>query len=292
MHQMILLMEIKSDLKENILFLIFDDRLFIKEICPPFRCYETQVKCTKELCGYVSVSNRIFIIGGLASGDTYEIAILGSKYQSLKKANMLLKKGEFGTAVVHNKYIYVIGGIIDYSYRSTSDCQRYSIAEDRWIKIKPLVRSMYMLSTICINERYLYTFGGFMEHSVKTIQCMDLLEEDSGWKNIRCKNVERTWIYKFRCGLAQVCNNSVLLFGGSHVFDTTRTYRYNYVENNMKQYPAKLPSKTIAYSPAQRVGRMIFGGEDKSVLCLDPIKVVWGIVYETLEKDIIKLTPY
>lgn len=107
--------------------------------------------------GSISHFNRIFIIGGWSPAlyDTYDIEINNGKVT--KKAMMLQAKGHTGLCKRYTE-IFGIGG---WNGVAMSDCEKYSITNDKWEPIANLQTPIHASAVFLYDLRYIYSICGF-----------------------------------------------------------------------------------------------------------------------------------
>jgi len=133
-----------------------------------------------ELAACVGPDQKIYAVGGYAGGDN---ACLDSaeRYDPVKGTwEMIapLKQGRRALSVVAlPDGIYAIGGFSGQQYMSS--VERYSIENDRWTTIAPLMAPKCTLSCLVSTPdyRYIYAIGGFNGTPLNEVERYDVTKE-------------------------------------------------------------------------------------------------------------------
>ena len=168
----------------------------------------------------ISVRNKIYIIGGPASREMYEVDFKNNKL--IQMESMLTPK--YRHALCHAKNcIYSIGGYND--TKSLKDCEKYSIVQNNWRTLPKLRSARRLCAAFTFNDTYLYCLCG---HGI----CGRL-------NSMEMKNIEYgEWIYVNVLNMLsprdcihgiQLNKNEVIVFGGNDISRMDDCYILNMV---------------------------------------------------------------
>lgn len=65
------------------------------------------------------------------------------------------------------KYIYVLGG--NGGKAALNHCEKYSLENDEWVDIKPMILAKYFSSACIFNNEFIFVIGGANPYALKDI---------------------------------------------------------------------------------------------------------------------------
>ena len=148
----------------------------------------------------------IYLVGGIGkrnepTGQLYAIDMKTKK--KAEKAKMLTIKVHDGICIALRE-IYSIGGLMG---KDMFDCQKYSIAADKWLKLPNLESPMSDGSAFSFNDMDVYIYGE--KNHVEKISVNDPLK----WEVVAISGILETRS-ACQCQAIQITAGQVLLFGG------------------------------------------------------------------------------
>eukprot|EP01022_Parablepharisma_sp_SALTPOND_P005044 TRINITY_DN121569_c0_g1_i1.p1 TRINITY_DN121569_c0_g1~~TRINITY_DN121569_c0_g1_i1.p1 ORF type:complete len:512 (-),score=39.39 TRINITY_DN121569_c0_g1_i1:116-1609(-) len=159
----------------------------------------------------LQVGKYIYVCGGscypIYLDCTYQICC-GSKLAISSKAPMKVPKNRHSLAQIQEKYIYCVGGY-NHIMGIMKNCEKYLIAQNKWVFIKPLNYKISNVSLCTINDREVITIPPTAEGKQIQMEILDVYEEDNGWFTL---TIEKG--YEFLMGV-QVGVNELLIFDES-----------------------------------------------------------------------------
>ncbi len=170
----------------------------------------------------VQAKSNIYLIGGnLGKWDqahlntTYVFSSVGGLSSSSlqPKAKLNAARAWHGVAAVQDALIYAVGGFNNVE-GTLSSCERYVVAQDRWIVLPSLLYKRWGLSVTTFDERFVYAFLGVDGKVLcAAIEMLDTCDEDRGWANVYQPDYQHQ--HMRRChGSFQASNSEILVFGG------------------------------------------------------------------------------
>jgi len=179
----------------------------------------------------IAFFQRIFVIGGAypdGNDDTFEIA--WKSKNTITKMNMLAKKC-FHSLCCDISYIYTIGG---YSSAILNDAQKYSVAQNKWIKL-PDLQSCRWCSAVFVFNKDIYAIGGYGANSIDvSVEKINPIN-DLSWQYIK---LDGSFTPRYMAHGIEVNSKQVLLFGGN----STETK----IECNLLTICSNISSKRVA----------------------------------------------
>ena len=115
----------------------------------------------------ISHQSKIFFIGGNLLDNVYQFNYI-SKLMT-QKSPMLMKKLAFALCKA-KEIIYSLAGYD--SHQVLSDCQRYSISQDKWEQLPSLQKKRECPAAFAFNNKDIYVIGGYNKTRLDTIEKM------------------------------------------------------------------------------------------------------------------------
>jgi N-acetylneuraminic acid mutarotase len=158
-------------------------------------------------------------------------------------------------------FIYVCGGI-NSNGESLSQCEKYSLAYEKWMKIAPMNITKSHLSICSVNDLFIYSIGG--ENKFQSL--LDNIEkyniQSDKWEilNVRLP-------IKIECPACVHYNNEVLILGGfsSDKGSSDTVYSLDINKFSIQAYEKKLDQPGWSIYQPIKIGRKIhifYGGEE------------------------------
>jgi len=130
-----------------------------------------------EHCRTIATDYRtIYVVGGVGvkltwefnfnifDSDTIEDMDMPDSNMFLitNKTDMNISRNRFGIVFDKDqKFIYVIAGYSHNNIENLSDCEKYDIQANKWIKIGSLHNKKSGISCCLVNNMYIYAIGGY-----------------------------------------------------------------------------------------------------------------------------------
>ena len=172
----------------------------------------------------IEVRGVVYIVEGL-TGLTWKVEITTGKITKLEQSNY---RKQFSHLIYHSGYIYGIGD--QYKDIAYTACEKYDIANNKWIKIPDLNIARGAASGTVFEDRYIYIFGGVNSNgkAFGSVEYLDTWNEQAGWKEVDIKNVVRS--ARSHMAVMQITSKHILLFGGAKagsamLFDPHSSYK-------------------------------------------------------------------
>lgn len=237
------------------------------------------------------VKNIIFITGGnLGKWDSVHLKHTFTLNQQfgkplLQKSSMLTPRAWHGLIQYNNQFLYAIAG---YNEKEgvLSQCEKYLIGRDKWIKIPNLHRNRWGISTTLVNETKLYVLFGIDENQMKKdIEMLDLLNEENGWMQVLDpRNYNDTSVFERRCHSSFQLNNTEILISGGDSGKYLMPKCLNFITHKNRatyansDFACKL-HLSACYNTNRLKKHVIFKTSlDGQVVIYDMIRKVWIIV--------------
>ena len=156
----------------------------------------------------IEVSGVVYIVEGL-TGVTWGVKISTGKITKLERS---IYKKQYSHLIYHSGYIYGIGA--DYKDIAYAPCEKYDIANDKWIKLPDLNIARGAASGTVFQDRYIYIFGGVNsnEKAIGSVEYLDTWNEQAGWKEVDVRNIRSG---RTHMAAVQITSKHILLFGGA-----------------------------------------------------------------------------
>ena len=146
--------------------------------------------------------------------------LIDLKTEIVKEKNQMIT-GRWYHSVCHiNNFIYAIGGVDTKDY-AVSSCERYSILDNKWRKLRKsadfddFTRN---ISVIVTQKRYMHTFGGMNDEGwfpdMEIIRTFDSLKPLSGWRILHLETTRLVCGYYYGLFALDTSSPSILVFGG------------------------------------------------------------------------------
>jgi len=98
----------------------------------------------------------VLITGGGSSNAVYHY----KNKQIIQKAPMLQPRKEHATVCLNNE-VYAIGGYDGPRNSFLSECEKYDLEKDTWVKVHSMNVARCAFSATSVSNRYIYIFGGY-----------------------------------------------------------------------------------------------------------------------------------
>eukprot|EP00347_Sterkiella_histriomuscorum_P021345 403334310 len=170
-----------------------------------------------------TMDDKVYIIGGAKDqkaketlADVTEFNYDQTQNQLLPTAmpKMITSRASFGCVFsVQRNEIYVVGG---YEFGEiTKKCEKFSIAEKRWIPMPTLQEGRCSSSLTILDNRYLYSIGGISKSDsivtvLSTIERLDLNDPNGQWQVLPMR------LQEGGCdiGSLPISKDEILIYGG------------------------------------------------------------------------------
>jgi hypothetical protein len=177
------------------------------------------ITLNKHICEQaesISFLDRVFIIGGNMTADTFEVDLFAKEL--ISKTPMNCKKKDFGLCLNEGCF-YSIGGLSGTVHmESMAECEKYSIAENKWAALPNLNVPRYYCAAFAYNCSYIYALAGFGQNSMERLA----IGKPEKWETIKY-----TAPFTTRHGMQaiQVKYDEILVFGAYDINANNECYR-------------------------------------------------------------------
>jgi hypothetical protein len=158
----------------------------------------------------ISVGSLIYIFGEGRSAKVREYNILSKEMKD--KAQMLTEKS-FISLTKSKGFIYATVG---YKNSSLTDCEKYDVKNNKWIKMPSTNNANYCTASFILNAKYLYAIGG---ESLPTMKIKLALDNNSSvWESFALSTpFSNNDMIQYCKGV--VCSpNNVLILGNNSTY--------------------------------------------------------------------------
>ena len=136
-------------------------------------------------------------------------------------------------------------------------CEVYDVASDTWTQVASLNTRRNFHTTIAFDNQALYVVAGFNGgQRTNLIEKYDIRRRQH-WETLNLRIKENTnWICLEGCGLYQISNKHILIFGGFTTSDqkTNHCYLFNTATNDIEQLNCKTRTQSNFYQRQPKVG--------------------------------------
>jgi hypothetical protein len=161
-------------------------------------------------CAWVNHNDKLYITGGEQNGMTSsQFLCYDFRTEELYRLADMLVPRHSHSMLSDGEYIYVIGGY------GCSSCEKYDIKTMKWIKLNNLLDERRH-PVLHIHKTYLYCFFGIKNNQyTDTVERLNLKNPSKAkWEIVAYKNPKMLDLKIIGCGIVEVSENEVFLFGG------------------------------------------------------------------------------
>jgi hypothetical protein len=182
-----------------------------------YRSYVVNIKIPANFMSVENEEGRIFLTGGGEPGKATKFCYEFVEERLVQKRDMLFERRAhtLTSVLVDGKksQIFAIGSSLP--NESMNKCEVYDVQQDNWTQIANLNTKRNFHTTIAFDNAALYVVAGFNGgQRTNLIEKFDLKRRQS-WETLNLKIKENTnWICLEGCGLFQISNQHILIFGG------------------------------------------------------------------------------
>ena len=209
-----------------------------------YRSYVVNIKIPANFMSVENEEGRIFLTGGGEPGKATRFCYEFVEERLVQRRDMLFERRAhtLTSVLVDGKksQIFAIGSSLP--NESMNKCEVYDVSQDSWTQISSLNTKRNFHTTIAFDCNSLYVVAGFNGgQRTNLIEKFDLKRRQA-WETLNLKIKENTnWICLEGCGLFQISNQHILIFGGFTTSDqkTNHCYLFNVGSNEIEQLNCK-----------------------------------------------------
>lgn len=224
-----------------------------------YRSYVVNIKIPANFMSVENEEGRIFLTGGGEPGKATKSCYEFIDERLEQRRDMIFeRRAHTLTSVLAGRsrsQIYAIGSSLP--SESMNKCEVYDVASDTWTQIASLNTRRNFHTTIAFDNSALYVVAGFNGgQRTNLIEKYDIRRRQH-WETLNLRIKENTnWICLEGCGLYQISNKHILIFGGFTTSDqkTNHCYLFNVSTNEIEQLNCKTRTQSNFYQRQPKVG--------------------------------------
>jgi len=224
-----------------------------------YRSYVVNIKIPANFMSVENEEGRIFLTGGGEPGKATKSCYEFIDERLEQRRDMIFeRRAHTLTSVLAGRsrsQIYAIGSSLP--SESMNKCEVYDVASDTWTQVASLNTRRNFHTTIAFDNAALYVVAGFNGgQRTNLIEKYDIRRRQH-WETLNLRIKENTnWICLEGCGLYQISNKHILIFGGFTTSDqkTNHCYLFNVSTNEIEQLNCKTRTQSNFYQRQPKVG--------------------------------------